>query len=819
MFSFSIEGTGLRPVRQASVGIRQLVVICARGALATAVMLVCWGLLARVILRGIPDGHTVTPADFAVLAGVGTTRSGRRRDGRPSAAPPIDPSVPSASYSRFSSDMQRDESISDQQRKCHEKAGANGHMISPDLEFSDEAVSGTKRHRTGLDAMLAAAEAGEFKVLYFHSLSRLSRESVITLPLLKQLVYNCGVRVVSVTEGIDSNDTAWELIAHIMSIVHEQYLKDLAENVLRGQEGAVLAGFSVGDYCFGFSSAPIPGSEQGRRGRNARPRRLYVVDAGTAAWVARIFHWFVHERRSLRWITRELNRLHAPKDHRAIRREWRHQYLVRLLQNRKYVGWWPWGQKKNVRDPLTGKIRQEDRASEECEQWLRHLPHLQLVDDETFEKAQRILAINREATAGRRKEKGLLNGSKPGASGYYPRHLLSQLVVCGHCGRAFCVGGSGGKYLFCPGHHMGTCSCQTQLRRDRAERMILDEIGRRILANASWRQRIMEETRKAWNAREAAIPSELGAARRGLAEVEQKIARLIDCIEGGRGGPELDERLAQRRAEKRKVAERVERLERADQGRPPEPTESWVNEQLRNLDEVFTRGTPAAAHALRDLVGGQVVVTEIRQPGRQRFHLEGRFTISSRVIVEGLVGATDGCRTPVEPASDGLCEEIVIDFREPSEIEALSERVKQLYDEGMTNAEIGRQLGCSRNRVTALLKHWFESRGLVMPDGRSRRSTLPKKQLEPPLYQRIADEAMVHYGQKELLQDVANALQVDRNTITAAIRWWHEVRELPVPDGRTRRKELDVESSLKGGKTQHHPQKQPPAHPSDARGS
>ena len=73
--------------------------------------------------------------------------------------------------------------------------------------------------RTGLNAMLAAAEAGKFKVLYFHSLSRLARESVISLPLLKHLVYNLGVRVISVTEGIDSDNTAWELIAHIMSIV------------------------------------------------------------------------------------------------------------------------------------------------------------------------------------------------------------------------------------------------------------------------------------------------------------------------------------------------------------------------------------------------------------------------------------------------------------------------------------------------------------------------------------------------------------------------------------------------------------------------
>ncbi|MHC4405306.1 MAG: recombinase family protein, partial [Planctomycetota bacterium] len=443
--------TGLCHLRTVSQGLQHSAVERPRRVTFLMGVLACLAILGRTILCEFFVEHPTVLVDLAMPVGAGFTRSVRRREAS-SADPPTDPGVIGASYSRFSSDMQRDESNLDQQRKCHEKAATNGHEILSELEFSDEAVSGTKLHRDGLDATLAAAKAGKFKVLYFHSLSRLSRESVITLPLLKQLVYNYGVRVISVTEGVDSNDTAWELIAHIMSIVHEQYVKDLAENVLRGQEGAVLAGLSVGDYCFGYTSEPIPGSEQGRRGRGGKPRKMYIIDPETAAWVTRIFHWFVRERRSLRWIARELNRLGAPKDHRATTTQWRHQYLRRLLQNRKYIGLWPWGEKKNVRDPLTGKVRQKDRTPEECEQWLRHLPHLRLVEDEVFEAAQRLLKINQDAHAGSRKKNGKLNGSKAGSNGCQPRHLLSQLIVCGRCGRTFYVGGKGAKYLFCPGY-------------------------------------------------------------------------------------------------------------------------------------------------------------------------------------------------------------------------------------------------------------------------------------------------------------------------------------------------------------------------------
>jgi DNA-binding CsgD family transcriptional regulator len=613
-----------------------------------------------------------------------------------------------------------------------------------------------------------------------------------------------------VTEGIDSNDTSWELIAHVMSIVHEQYLWDLAANVARGQEGALIAGFSVGDYSFGFTSVPVPGSELGRRGRDAKPRKIYVVDPETAPWVARIFHWFVRERQSLRWIARELNRLGAPKDHRATTKEWRHQYLTPLLKNQKYIGEWDWGKKRNVRDLLTGKVRQEDRAPEEYEQWRRHRPHLQIVDDETFAEAQRLLEINREAAVGSRQKRGRLNGSEAGTSHVSPRHLLSWLIVCGHCGRTFHVGGTNGRYLFCPGYRMGTCSCQTQLRRDRAERMILGEIGRRILADPAWRQRVLEETLKAWNAQEATIPTELAAARRNLVDVEQKIANLVDRIENGRGGPELDERLAQRRAEKRELTERVKRLEAADQNRRPKPTEAWVEEQLRQLGDALSNGSPAAAHALRDLVGGQIVVTEVRQPGRERHYLQGRFTITSMAVVTGLIGAAEVSTNETEPTSDGLAEDIVIDFRKPPEIEAQSERAKQLYDQGMMNAQIAQSLGCSRSRVTALLKFWFESRGLEMPDGRTRRASLKTKHVEPPLYQKIADQVMALWQQQVLLQDIADRLQIDRNTVTSAVRWWHEVRNLPVPDGRTRRKELDQKTSPKSKESDEELPAQPP---------
>jgi Resolvase, N terminal domain len=140
---------------------------------------------------------------------------------------PIEEGEPAGSYARYSCDAQREESIAAQQRQIGEAAARNGHIMSAELEFVDEAVSGTKLHRAGLDMMLAAVEAGRVRVLYFHSLSRLARESVITMPMLKKLVYVHNVRVISTTEGLDSTREGWEILATFLSLQHEQYIKDL----------------------------------------------------------------------------------------------------------------------------------------------------------------------------------------------------------------------------------------------------------------------------------------------------------------------------------------------------------------------------------------------------------------------------------------------------------------------------------------------------------------------------------------------------------------------------------------------------------------
>lgn len=64
-----------------------------------------------------------------------------------------------AIYARFSSDLQSDDSIDDQIAVCRRWAERNGHEVV--ATFEDRAISGTKRARPGLQAILDEVERGK----------------------------------------------------------------------------------------------------------------------------------------------------------------------------------------------------------------------------------------------------------------------------------------------------------------------------------------------------------------------------------------------------------------------------------------------------------------------------------------------------------------------------------------------------------------------------------------------------------------------------------------------------------------------------------
>jgi transposase len=156
-------------------------------------------------------------------------------------------------------------------------------------------------------------------------------------------------------------------------------------------------------------------------------------------------------------------------------------------------------------------------------------------------------------------------------------------------------------------------------------------------------------------------------------------------------------------------------------------------------------------------------------------------------LVAGVLQRING----VEPTVSLPVIQAVADFRRqrPSKVQA--DRAYQLCEEGLLKVEIARQLGVSKSRVTKLLHDAYSARGQKMPDGRSRRAHLAKKHLAPPVFEQIADDVKALWDEGLLMEEIAERVRRDKNTVTKAVAFWHSSRGLPVPDGRTRRKDLD----------------------------
>src|ERR1022692_4742562 len=124
-----------------------------------------------------------------------------------------------AVYLRYSSDLQRDASIEDQNRRCREFAEREGWNIVEEYVVADRAVSGASvagrdgavsgASVAGRDGLLRLMEAAKrkdkpFDCLLFYVTSRFSRDLADLLRNIDILKFH-GVDVVSVAERIDSS--------------------------------------------------------------------------------------------------------------------------------------------------------------------------------------------------------------------------------------------------------------------------------------------------------------------------------------------------------------------------------------------------------------------------------------------------------------------------------------------------------------------------------------------------------------------------------------------------------------------------------------
>lgn len=146
-------------------------------------------------------------------------------------------------YSRLSNDDDREtNSLLNQQEICRAFAERQGHQIIG--LSSDDNISGMNFSRRGLDELTAAVDAGRLDVVLVKDLSRLGRHRTQTALFIDYLRER-GVRVISVTEGLDTASDEDDLVIGVRGLMNDYYAKDIGKKIRTGyrqkqREGIVI---------------------------------------------------------------------------------------------------------------------------------------------------------------------------------------------------------------------------------------------------------------------------------------------------------------------------------------------------------------------------------------------------------------------------------------------------------------------------------------------------------------------------------------------------------------------------------------------------
>jgi DNA invertase Pin-like site-specific DNA recombinase len=206
-----------------------------------------------------------------------------------------------AIYARYSSENQSEKSIEDQIRVCQKHAQEKGLAVNERHIYADEAISGTVLNRPGLQALEEAAAKSEFKTVLVDDLSRLSRSNHQMLSLVLKFNF-WHISIISVSDGINTEDENAKLGIQLRGLVNELYLDDLRKKTMRGLEGQKLRGFSAGERVYGYSSLPS-GEIRLRSGTLKHEGMIHQINLDEASVVQRIFKEF-SEHKSINKIVR-----------------------------------------------------------------------------------------------------------------------------------------------------------------------------------------------------------------------------------------------------------------------------------------------------------------------------------------------------------------------------------------------------------------------------------------------------------------------------------------------------------------------------------
>lgn len=243
--------------------------------------------------------------------------------------------------------------------------------------YTDAGHSGADTERPGLQALMKDAESKRFNAVLVYKLDRLSRSQKDTLTLIEDVFLPNEVDFISMTENLDTSTPFGRAMVGILSVFAQLEREQIKERMEVGKVGRAKEGKWCGSACTPIGYDKVDGE--------------LVVNEYEAMQIQELFRLF-NLRISQRRVAKLLhNKGYATKNGGS----WENKHFLRpILENKHYIG----------------MVSYKD-------EWYEGI-HTPIIDQETFDKAQQILA-ERDAEANAREPK--INS------------VIAGLVYCGQC--------------------------------------------------------------------------------------------------------------------------------------------------------------------------------------------------------------------------------------------------------------------------------------------------------------------------------------------------------------------------------------------------
>lgn len=407
-------------------------------------------------------------------------------------------------YARFSSDMQREESIDAQVRACKNYCQSKGYLVVG--QYVDEAKSGRElTKRDAYNQMLADALEDKFDIIIFHKIDRNSRNE-LNYYTTKDKLEKLGIRYEYAVQHIDASPEG-QMMEGVLVSMAAYYSRNLSKETKKGlNENAYKAQFNGGTAPLGFRIVD----------------KHYEIEPLEAEAVRLIFKLYLAGYSYIR-ICRELELAgHKKRNGKPFDKT----CLYDILGNEKYMGRYTFNKTPRAKN---GQARNS---------------HAKTRPDDFIVIDDALPAIISKEDFAAVQAKRLANRHRYQAYKAVEPYLLSGKVICGYCGSAM----SGHRVAPRSGEPYGYYYClkkeraagercpQKYIRAEKLEKIAIRALEDVIFSDASMKK-IAVMMREGY----AAMTSEADESRKALvlakAAAEKKLDNLYAFVENG----EVDE--------------------------------------------------------------------------------------------------------------------------------------------------------------------------------------------------------------------------------------------------------------------------------------